>query len=368
MVRRVSSDLRRTPVFERQRNLGGRFVDFAGWEMPVQFAGVTQEHTSVRTKAGLFDVSHMGELWVEGPDAASAVDRLVSNDVASLPVGKALYTVCCNERGTVLDDLIIYRVAEQRLLVVPNASNRDKIAKHFASHIKSGLRDVSDETALLALQGPKAVDVIRDLAAKDVADLSPFHVIETTLAGCSVVAARTGYTGEDGFELFCSTQQVGQLWDALMNAGAVHGLAPIGLGARDTLRLEARLSLYGNELDETTNPLEAGLGWVVKLNKSEFIGRAALADIKAQGLSRKLVGFAMIGRGIGRHGHTIVDQGGTAIGNVTSGAPGLSVGRNIGLGYVPSAYASLGTTIWISIRDKAVEAEVVATPFYKRSK
>lgn len=369
MVRRVSSDLRRTPVFERQRAwMGGRarFVDFTGWEMPVQFAGVTQEHTSVRTRAGLFDVSHMGELWIEGPSAVDAVNRLVSNDVGSLPVGKALYTVCCNERGTILDDLIIYRAASERVMVVCNASNRDKIAAHFASHIKQGFRDASDETGLLALQGPMAVNVIRDLRANDIGALPSFGLIESSLADVPVLAARTGYTGEDGFELFCPMDRVASLWDRLLDVGAKHEVAPIGLGARDTLRLEARLSLYGNEIDETTNPLEAGLGWVVKLNKGDFIGRAALADIKAAGLSRKLIGFAMIDRGIGRHGHTIVDADGKPIGVVTSGAPGLSIGRNIGLGYVPSALSSIGTKIWISIRDKAVLAEVVPTPFYKR--
>ncbi len=366
MVRPVSSDLRRTPLFERQRALGARFVDFAGWEMPVQFAGVTQEHSAVRTRAGLFDVSHMGELWVEGPNAVASVNRLVSNDVASLPVGKALYTVCCNERGTILDDLIIYRVGPERVLVVCNASNRDKISRHFAGHITQGFRDASDETGLLALQGPKAAAIVADLGGSDITALSSFHLRETTLGGIPVIAARTGYTGEDGFELFCALDQAGALWDRLMSAGQPHGLAPIGLGARDTLRLEARLSLYGNEIDETTNPLEAGLGWVVKLNKGDFIGRAAIADIKAAGLTRKLVGFAMIGRGIARHGHPIVDAQGTTIGIVTSGAPGLSIGRNIGLGYVPSALSAVGSKLSISIRDKVIEAEVIPTPFYKR--
>lgn len=336
--------------------------------MPVQFAGVTQEHTTVRTHVGLFDVSHMGELWIEGPEAVDSVNRLVTNDVAALPNGKAVYTACCNERGTILDDLIIYRLTAERVLVVPNASNRGKIAAHFATHIKHGFRDASDQTGLLALQGPLAERVIRDLGANNIADLAAFSVIETTLSGVPVVAARTGYTGEDGFELFCPIDQVVALWDALMAAGQKHQIAAIGLGARDTLRLEARLSLYGNEIDETTNPLEAGLGWVVKLNKAEFVGRAALAEIKAAGLPRKLVGFAMIGRGIARHGHTIVDDNGKAIGHVTSGAPGLSIGRNIGLGYVPAPLAAVGSKIWISIRDKAVEAEVVPTPFYKRAK
>jgi len=372
MVRRVSnnaSELRRTPVFERQRAWAGgraRFVDFTGWEMPVQFAGVTQEHTSVRTRAGLFDVSHMGELWIEGPTAVESVNRLVTSDIATLPVGKAIYTVCCNERGTILDDLIIYRTAPERVMVVCNASNRDKISAHFASHIPQGFRDASDETGLLALQGPRAVSVMRDLGANDIAALPSFNLIETKLAGIPVLAARTGYTGEDGFEMFCPIDQVASLWDLLLDAGAKHEVAPIGLGARDTLRLEARLSLYGNELDETTNPLEAGLGRVVNFNKGEFIGRAALADIKSKGLSRKLVGFAMIDRGIARHGHAIVDASGTPIGIVTSGAPGLSIGRNIGLGYVPTELSSIGSKVWITIRDKAVLAEVVATPFYKR--
>ena len=336
--------------------------------MAVQYEGIKKEHEAVRNRVGLFDVSHMGEILIEGPQAIAAVDRLVTNDVSKLETGRALYTVCCNERGRILDDLIVYRLEDEKVLVVCNASNRDKIVDHFAKNLNLGTpwNDVSDAWALLALQGPNAVAVMKDLGAEqNVLDLPYFHVTRTRIAGVDLWAARTGYTGEDGFELFCSSEDAVTLWRALLEAGQPHGLQPIGLGARDTLRLEARLMLYGNDITEETNPLEAGLGWVVKLDAGDFIGRDALRAAKAAGLERKLVGFEMTGRGIARHGYPIVADG-DPVGEVTSGSPGPTVGRNIGLGYVPRALGEAGTTLGIEIRGKVVDAVVVRTPFYKR--
>jgi aminomethyltransferase len=310
----------------------------------------------------------MGEILVKGPNALTEVDRLVTNDVSKLPVGGALYTVCCNESGFILDDLIVYRLEEQTILVVCNAANRDKIVAHFAAKIGLGTpwNDVSDQWALLALQGPKAVNVLRALdALPELLALPSFHVVRATLAGVDLWAARTGYTGEDGFEFFCASEDAVGLWRALLDAGKGHGLQPVGLGARDTLRLEARLMLYGNDITEQTNPFEAGLGWVVKLDAGDFIGRDALRAIKAAGTTRKLVGFEMVGRGIARHGYPIVVDG-QRVGEVTSGSPGPTVGRNIGLGYVPKTMSKVGTRVGIEIRGKVVEAVVVTTPFYER--
>jgi aminomethyltransferase len=336
--------------------------------MPVQYEGITKEHQAVREHAGLFDVSHMGEILLEGPNALTAVDRLVTNDVAKLEVGRALYTVCCNEAGFILDDLIVYRLEADKVLVVCNASNREKIVAHFAANLDLGVtwHDVSDEWALLALQGPAARAVMTDLGAEPaVVDLPSFHVMRARVAGVDLWVARTGYTGEDGYELFCAADDAVALWRAMLSAGGPHGLVPAGLGARDTLRLEARLMLYGNDIDEETHPFEAGLGWVVKLDAGDFIGREALKRIKAAGFDRKLVGFEMTGRGIARHGYPIV-AGGSPVGKVTSGSPGPTVGRNIGLGYVPKALSKVGTELGIEIRGKVVGAVVVTTPFYKR--
>jgi aminomethyltransferase len=364
----VSEALRETSLTDEHRALGARLVPFAGWRMPVQYAGIKKEHEAVRTRAGLFDVSHMGELLVEGPQAVAAVDRLVTNDVSKLEVGRALYTVCCNEAGYILDDLIVYRLENEKVLVVCNASNRDKIVAHFAKNISLGTpwNDVSDAWALLALQGPNAAAVMRNLGApQDVLELPLFHVTHASLAGVDLWTARTGYTGEDGFELFCASEDAVTLWRALLEAGEPEGLQPVGLGARDTLRLEARLMLYGNDITEETHPFEAGLGWVVKLDAGDFIGRNALRAIKASGLQRKLVGFEMTGRGIARHGYPILADG-KPVGEVTSGSPGPTVGRNIGLGYVPRALGKAGASLGIEIRGKAVDAVVVRTPFYKR--
>ncbi len=355
-----------TPLIDEHRALQAKLVPFAGWLMPVYYEGTRQEHHAVRENAGLFDVSHMGELHLEGPEALALVDSLVTNDVTKLPVGKALYTCCCNEAGFILDDLIVYRRGEEKILVVCNAGNLEKISTYFAGKAEGrcSFRDASADTALLALQGPKAEQALREVGCDEhLAALGTFHLGEGLVAGVQCIVARTGYTAEDGFELFCANADAPALFRAILAAPT--GVKPIGLGARDTLRLEGRLSLYGNDIDETTNPLEAGLGWVVKLDAGDFVGRDALREIKAQGLTRKLVGFEMTGRGQPRHGQPIVVDGEVA-GVVTSGSPAFTLGKNIGLAYVPIAASKLGTTLGVDIRGKIVDAVVVKTPFYKR--
>jgi aminomethyltransferase len=362
--------LKRTPLFDIHRAAGARIVPFAGWEMPVQYSGIVEEHKAVRERAGLFDVSHMGELWLRGPDALALVDSLVTNHAAALAVGKRVYACGCNEGGTILDDLIIYRVGEQEVLVVCNAGNRDKMSPHFANAAagRSQFEDASDQTALLALQGPLGVQVMRaGDAERQLVELPRFGIARGRVAGIDLLAARTGYTGEDGFELFVPNAQAPALWNALMEAGKPHGLLPIGLGARDTLRLEASLRLYGNDIDETTDPWEAGLAWTVKLEGRDFLGKQALVARKERGLTRKLVGLEMTGRGIARHGYPVVNASGAKIGEVTSGSPCPTLGKNLGLAYVPIAQSALGTPLLVEIRGKAIEAQVVATPFYKRA-
>lgn len=363
--------LRRTPLYDEHVALGARLVPFAGWEMPVQYRGVTEEHRAVRTAAGIFDVCHMGELVLTGDYAADVVDYLITNDARRLIDGQALYTVACNESGTILDDLIVYRVSQTKWLIVCNASNRDKMAAHFAAAAKDHcvFEDASDRTALIALQGPKAMSILAQAGGDGpaLAELPSFHFRDATLANVPCTVARTGYTGEDGVEIFCPTDGAAQLFRALVTLGKPLGLEPTGLGARDTLRLEARLSLYGNEIDETTNPLEAGLGWVVKLGKGDFVGKAALERIKSLGLARKLVGFEMTGRGIARHGYPLHDKSGAKVGICTSGSPGPTVGKNVGLGYLPTTMTEIGTEFEVDCRGRSVSAVVVKTPFYKRS-
>jgi aminomethyltransferase len=368
----VNEPLLRTPLYEQHKALAGRIVAFAGYELPVQYSGVTEEHHAVRHAVGLFDVSHMGELTLDGPAAAATLDRIVAGSASKLAVGTAFYTVACNERGTILDDLIIYRLAPESFLVVCNAGNRAKIAAHFAACVGSSCAfvDRSDQYALLALQGPNAVAVLQALGGDAITQLRRFGVGRGKVAGIELLAARTGYTGEDGFELFVAPDRAAALFGALIDAGKPHGLLPIGLGARDTLRLEARMMLYGNDIDETTTPFEAGISYTVDLSIESFIGKAALVAAKERGPARKLVGLVMTGRGIARHGYPVL--GATdgnflaPIGVVTSGAPGLTVGKNIALAYVPGAFARIGTALAVEIRGKSIDAVVVKTPFYKR--
>ena len=361
--------LKRTSLFSKHEALGARLVPFAGWEMPIQYKGITVEHQAVRERVGLFDVSHMGELTLRGDRALELVNSLITNDIARAADGQATYTCCCNEQGTILDDLIVYRRAANDLLVVCNASNGAKIAAHFAAAAQGvcDFQDISDETALLALQGPQALSVLaRAGVSLDLASLKTFRFAPGTVAGIACVIARTGYTGEDGVELFCGWDDAPALWDALMTAGTDAGIEAIGLGARDTLRLDARLSLYGNDIDETTNPLEAGLAWVVKLDKPDFVGKTALVAAKAHGLSRTLIGFEMTGRGIARHGYPLLDSAGAECGVCTSGGPSPTLGKSIGLGYFPLASSAVGTHLLVDCRGKKIPAVIVKTPFYKR--
>jgi aminomethyltransferase len=369
----VATELKRTPLYEEHRRLGARLVPFAGWEMPVQYQGISAEHRAVREHAGLFDVSHMGELELTGEHAAAVVDYLVTNDLGRIAEGQAMYTCCCNEQGTILDDLIIYKRAPDRVLVVCNASNRDKISKHFAKAADQhcDFKDLSDQTALIALQGPRALSILEKAGCSisGVAEnLGAFRFQDAKVAGIDCTVARTGYTGEDGVEMFVAWDRAAEVWRALMAAGEPDGISAAGLGARDTLRLEARLSLYGNDIDETTNPIEAGLGWTVKLDAGDFVGRDAIRGIKEQGPTRKLVGFEMTGRGIARHGYPLLDLQGKQVGVCTSGGPSPTLGRNIGLGYLPVGMTAVGTEFKADCRGKPIDAVVVKTPFYKRPK
>ena len=364
--------LKRTPLYDEHRALGGRLVEFSGWEMPVQYSGILEEHRAVRERAGLFDVCHMGEFSVEGPGALDFLQGLVPNNVARLADGQALYTQLCNEQGGTLDDLLIYRRGDERYMAVVNAGTTESdwawFTQRAAGRSDVTLANISDETGLVALQGPRARDILRPLTDTDLDAINYYHFVEGTVAGISCLISRTGYTGEDGFELYCAAGDVVALWRAVLEAGTPQGLLPAGLGARDTLRLEAGYCLYGHELNEQITPLEAGLGWSVKLEKGhDFIGREALLAEKQQGLPRKLVGIELRDRGIPRAEYAILRDG-KAIGALTSGTMGPTVGKAIGMGYVPSEDAAPGTEIAIDIRGKAVPAVIVALPFYKRAK
>jgi aminomethyltransferase len=366
-----TSPPKETPLYSRHKALGAKVIDFGGWAMPVQYTGILDEHKAVRTACGLFDVSHMGEIDFRGPRAAEAVQRLVTNDVSKIKDGGAQYTVVCRPSGGIVDDCIVYRHAADHYLIVVNASNIDKDFGWF--HEQAGsictVENISDQWGLLAVQGPKAVALVRSLSDEPVDQLASFTWRFAKVCGITVAVARTGYTGEDGFELFVEAGHAGALWDALLDGGKSAGLQPIGLGARDTLRLEARLCLYGNDIDEDHTPLEAGLAWVVK--GKGFLGQEALAKQRAEGVKRRLVGFVMKERGIARHGYPILgvagDKVGERIGEVTSGTTGPTVGANIGMGYVPTALSEPGTSIVVDCRGKPARAEIVKGPFYKRS-
>ena len=358
---------RRTPLHDIHVALGAKIVPFAGYLMPVQYAhGITVEHTAVREHCGMFDVSHMGEVEVRGADAMRFVASITSNDVEALHVGQIHYSTLLRADGTIVDDLLVYRFANHLLLVI-NASNREKDLAHMRAHLGAfdcTLTDISDETALLALQGPDAPALVQSLADVPLADVKYYRFIEGHVAGVPCIISRTGYTGEDGFELYFAATRAEQVWRAFMDTGKV---TPAGLGARDTLRLEAGLCLYGNELDDRTTPIEAGLSWLVKLAKHEpFLGRDVLARQHAEGTDRRLVGFTVEERAIPRHGHGVT-YGGVAVGDVCSGTMSPTLGMAIGTCYLPSAAAVVGTLFEIDIRGRMVPARVVKLPFYKRA-
>jgi aminomethyltransferase len=341
-------------------------VEFAGWDMPVQYAGLLEEHEAVRTRAGLFDVSHMGEVVFRGPKALESLSRLFTNDLARVADGQAQYGCVCREGGGIVDDVVVYRRSSTDLLVCVNAGNRAKDYEWLRDH--AGGADVaneSDDWAQIALQGPRAQAILQPLTRLDLAGLKSFRFADGDVAGVPCTVARTGYTGEDGFELFCRPDRAAGLWDALVHAGAPQGLAPAGLGARDTLRLEMAYRLYGSDMDDTTTPLEAGLAWVVKFEKGDFLGREAMQRQKASGLPRKLVGFVLTDPGIARHGYDVVRDG-AKVGAVTSGTRSPSLKTSIGLAYVPPALAAEGSTFAVDIRGRPAAARVVKTPFYVR--
>ncbi len=362
----TTEGLKQTPLHDEHVGLDGRMVPFAGYAMPVQYpTGIVKEHNAVRNAAGLFDVSHMGEFEIRGPGALDLIQQLLTNDASKLSVGQAQYTVLCQEDGTALDDCLVYRF-EDHYMVVVNAANLEKDRAWFEKHAGDfdvEFTDRSDEFGLLALQGPKAQSILARLTDTDLDAIKFYRFAEGDAAGKPAVISRTGYTGEDGFELYLAAADAAPVWRALLEAGEGDGLIPAGLGARDSLRLEVGYILYGNDLDEERTPLEANLGWVVKLGKDDFIGREALARQKEEGPDRKLVGFVLQERGFPRQGYEIRVDGGHA-GEVTSGVLSHSAGQGIGMGYVPAAAAAPGTRIEVVIRDRAIPAEVVRPPFY----
>ena len=357
--------LRRTPLYDVHVKAGAKMVPFGGWEMPVQYTGILEEHRAVRRAVGLFDISHMGEFEIAGRDALAIVQRLCSNDAAPLHVGQVQYSLLCYPDGGIVDDLTLYRLADERFMLTVNASNIDKdwLWLVEGSAGRAQWTNISSETALLALQGPEAEALVARLADVDVTRVPYYHFARGAVARVPALVSRTGYTGEDGFELYVAASAAHDLWHALIEAGRPVGIQPIGLGARDTLRLEMKFALYGNDIDATTNPLEAGLGWVVKPGKGAFIGREAIEACRARGVSRRLVGFEMAERAIPRHGYRIL-RGGEPIGVVTSGSFGPSVERGIGIGYVDAAHAGIGTDLDVEIRGRAEPARVARTPFH----
>ncbi|HET6582624.1 MAG TPA: glycine cleavage system aminomethyltransferase GcvT [Nannocystaceae bacterium] len=363
----MTESLQQTPLHAAHLELGAKMVAFGGWHMPIQYpAGILAEHRAVREAVGIFDVSHMGEIDFRGPRALAVVQRLVTNDIGKLVDGRAAYTVTCHDTGGIVDDCIVYRLGPEHFRIVVNASNIAKDFEHFVKHGggECSIDDVSASFALLAVQGPKATGMVAALAGAHLFDVPTFGFADGRVGDVPVTAARTGYTGEDGFELFVAAERARSVWDAFVTAGA----APIGLGARDTLRLEARLCLYGNDIDDETDPYSAQLGWVVKLDKGcECIGHAALERIKAQGPRQKLVGWKLLDRGIVRDGGEAVDEAGEVIGRVTSGGVAPTVGGSIGMAYVPSALAKPGQRLTLRQRGRTFAAEQVKGPFYRRN-
>ena len=368
MSQPTSAPLKLTPLNARHRALGARMVPFAGWDMPVEYAGLSQEHLAVRTRAGVFDVTHMGQVELAGKEALAAIQWISSNDASRLKIGQAHYAGLTTAAGTFVDDMLVYRFADDHFLLVINASNVDK---DYAWIVEQTRRfdvaavNTSARYALIALQGPLARQVMQRLTSVDLAAIKYYWFAHGEIAGVRGTLSRTGYTGEDGFEVFTPPQQAVQVWDAIFEAGRDEGVVPAGLGARDTLRLEAAMRLYGNDIDDTTTVLDADLEWIVGWNKGEFLGREALLRQKAEGVANKIVGFEMIDRAIARHGYPVV-IGGTPVGRVTSGTQTPFLKKAIGMAYVPVAHAAPGTEVDVEIRGRLARARVVPLPFYKR--
>ena len=366
--------LKQTPLNALHRRLGGRMVEFGGWDMPVQYpAGTVEEHLRTRTRAGLFDVSHMGEIEVLGPDSVALVNRLCSNDASKLIDGQAQYSALTTPAGTVVDDLLVYRFGPEHLLLVVNASTTEKDWDWIVSHKKDEnvrLTNRSADFCQLALQGPEALGILQTLTGTPLEEIKYYHFREGEVDGVAAIISRTGYTGEDGFEVYAAPDRAEQLWEKMLDAGRYgtpEGVLPAGLAARNTLRLEAGMALYGHEITEETTLLEANLGWITKLNKGDFNGRDALARQKEEGVRRKLVGFEVTERGIARDGQDVYVEG-SQVGHVTSGSPAPYLKKNIGMAYVPAGHASTGQQIQVDVRGRMVGAQVAPVPFYKREK
>jgi aminomethyltransferase len=363
----MAVEVRRTPLYPRHVAAGGRMVDFAGWEMPQQYSSIREENQAVRRAAGLFDVSHMGRFAVIGEGAGEFLQSVVTNDVGRLKPGRAQYNLLCNDDGGILDDLVIYKTGSPPFTVVVNAGNRDKDLDWLQAHAPAAVtvEDRSDETCLLAFQGPMAPELL-PVSGVDFDALPYFGLTPASLAGAEIMLARTGYTGEDGFELFVPADAAGRIWDLLLEQGAAHGVRPCGLGARDLCRLEAGLRLWGSDIDEGTSPFEAGLGWTVKLEKGDFVGREALLQLQSAGQSREIVGFTCRDRTIPRHGAR-VSVDGRPVGKVTSGSYSFLLGRGLGMAYVRIGWTAAGQRLEVEARGQAGDAEVVPLPFYKGS-
>jgi aminomethyltransferase len=360
------STLRATPLNSAHRGLGARMVDFGGWEMPVQYTGILEEHHAVRRAVGLFDVSHMGEIDIRGPEALALVNHVSVNDASSLTIGQARYSALLYEHGGFVDDILVHKIADDHYFLCVNAANQEKDFQHIleANRWDAEVDNSSARYGQLAVQGPHAAATVQKLTATPLQDIRRYHFVDGEAAGAEARIARTGYTGEDGFELYVAPSDAVRVWAALLDAGNEFGIKPCGLGARNTLRLESAMSLYGHEIDASINPYEAGLGWIVKLHRGDFIGREALLTAK-DNVRRKLAGFEMRGRGIARDGYEVL-VGGAPAGWVTSGGPSPTLGTNIGLCYLPIERAEIGHPIEILVRGQPVEAELVPTPFYKR--
>jgi aminomethyltransferase len=363
------SSLRTTPLHSTHRSLGAKMVDFGGWDMPVQYSGIIEEHNAVRTSVGMFDVSHMGEIEIRGPEAAKLTEFVTTNHVAKLKLGQAHYSGLLYDHGGFVDDILVHKVADDHFFLCLNASNQEKDFEHIraANRFEAEVEFASDRYAQLAIQGPKALATLQKLTPADLASIRYYWFTDGEAAGTPARIARTGYTGEDGFEIYIPPGEAERVWRQVMEAGAEFGIRPCGLGARNTLRLEAKMALYGHEIDASISPFEADLGWIVKLEKGDFIGRNALASQKSTGVKRRLVGFEMRGRGIGREGYEVWLDGAPA-GWVTSGSPSPTLNKNIGLCYLPVGHAQPGKPIQIVIRSQPVDAVTVETPFYKRAK
>jgi aminomethyltransferase len=363
--------LKRTPLYECHVEANARIVPFAGFEMPVQYTGVLEEHRAVRGAVGMFDVSHMGEIDIVGRRALDFIQLVTCNDAAKLTHGRVQYSGLMTPRGTFVDDLLVHKIADDRYLFVVNAANKDKdyayLCAQAAGFDGADVVDRSDDYAQIAVQGPRAVAVLAKLTATNLSEIKYYRFVDGEVGGAPAIIARTGYTGEDGFEVYVAPVDAPRTWRGLLEAGEEFGIMPAGLGARDTLRFEACMALYGNDIDDTTTPLEAGLGWIVKLDKGAFLGRDALARQQSAGIKRKLVGFEMTGRGIARHGYPIW-AGAKKVGIVTSGTHAPTLGKALGLGYVPIELSAVGCELEIEIREHKVAARVVDTPFYRRAR